>query len=97
MAGQWARVKCAQPIGGPVGLIRPCDPEIVAARIKRADRRPQGWELNLSLIRDDLTEADITGPGHQFPGLAAEVAATTRPDAGEARTGAIAAPRRSCG
>jgi len=25
--------------------IRPCDPAIVAARIKRADRRPQGWDL----------------------------------------------------
>src|SRR6266581_8448426 len=25
------------------GIIRPCDPDIVAARIKRADRRPQGW------------------------------------------------------
>jgi Helix-turn-helix domain len=24
------------------GIMRPCDPEIVAARIKRADRRPQG-------------------------------------------------------
>lgn len=25
------------------GIISPCDPGIVAARIKRADRRPQGW------------------------------------------------------
>src|SRR5579859_2143698 len=30
------------------GIISPCDPDIVAARIKRADRRPQGWDLNLS-------------------------------------------------
>jgi len=30
------------------GIIAPCDPGIVAARIKRADRRPQGWDLNLS-------------------------------------------------
>jgi hypothetical protein len=27
------------------GIIAPCDPDIVAARIKRADRRPQGWDL----------------------------------------------------
>ena len=38
-------------------IIAPCDPHIVAARIKRADRRPQGWDLDLSLIRHDLTEA----------------------------------------
>jgi hypothetical protein len=31
-------------------IIAPCDPDIVAARIKRADRRPQGWDLNLSLV-----------------------------------------------
>jgi hypothetical protein len=31
------------------GIITPCDPDIVAARIKRADRRPQGWDLDLSL------------------------------------------------
>jgi hypothetical protein len=36
------------------GIISPCDPGIVAARIKRADRRPQGWDPNLSLVRDDL-------------------------------------------
>ena len=30
------------------GIISPCDPGIVAARIKRADRRPQGWDLNLT-------------------------------------------------
>ena len=29
-------------------IIQPCDPDIVAARIKRADRRPQGWDLNLA-------------------------------------------------
>ena len=30
------------------GIIRPCDPEIVAARIKRAGRRPKGRDLDLS-------------------------------------------------
>jgi hypothetical protein len=34
------------------GIISPCDPDVAAARIKRADRRPQGWDLNLSLVRD---------------------------------------------
>ncbi len=39
------------------GIISPCDPGIVAAWIKRADRRPQGWDLNLSLVRHDLDAA----------------------------------------
>src|SRR5262249_6987137 len=30
------------------GIVSPCDPGIVAARIKRADRRPQGWDLRLA-------------------------------------------------
>jgi len=33
------------------GIIAPCDPGIAAARIKHADRRPQGQDLDLSLIR----------------------------------------------
>ena len=44
-------------------IIAPCDPGIVAARIKRADRRPQGWDLNLSLVRDDLDNAAVREPG----------------------------------
>jgi hypothetical protein len=28
------------------GTIRPCDPDIVAAPIKRADRRSKGWDLD---------------------------------------------------
>src|SRR5262249_18430229 len=27
------------------GIIRPCDPAIIAAKIKRPDQRPQGWDL----------------------------------------------------
>ncbi len=69
------------------GIIRPCDPEIVAARIKRADRRPKGWDLDLSLIRDDLTEANLAALEHQFPGLAARVAVAACPDAGDAADG----------
>jgi hypothetical protein len=38
------------------GIIAPCDPGIVAARVKRADRRPQGWDRDLSLIREDRDE-----------------------------------------
>jgi hypothetical protein len=49
------------------GIIRWCDPEIVAARITRAGRRPQGWDLDLSLIRDDLTEAGLAALEHRFP------------------------------
>ncbi len=33
------------------GVIVPCDPAIVAAYIKRADQRPQGWDLNMNLDR----------------------------------------------
>lgn len=50
-------------------IIRPCSPEIIAARIRRADRRPRGWDLDLTLVRDDLTDEDITNLERQFPGL----------------------------
>jgi hypothetical protein len=53
------------------GIISPCDPGIVAARIKRADRRPQGWDLDLSLARHDLDDATVAVLEHQFPGLTA--------------------------
>jgi len=62
------------------GIVSPCDPGIVAARIKRADRRPQGWDLRLGMVRDDLAEADIAVLERQFPGLAARLATTARPD-----------------
>jgi hypothetical protein len=44
------------------GIITPCDPDIVAARIKRADRRPQGWDLNLCLVRDGPDEVQPLHP-----------------------------------
>jgi hypothetical protein len=56
-------------------VITPCAPEIIAARIRRADRRPQGWDLDVSLIRDDLTDAEIAGLERQFPGLRERIAA----------------------
>jgi hypothetical protein len=61
------------------GLIRPCDPAVVAARIKRADRRPKGWDLDLSLIRDDLAEEDVAALECQLPGLAARLTAKPGP------------------
>jgi hypothetical protein len=59
------------------GTVSPCDPGIVAARIKRAGRRPQGWNLNLNLIRDDLDDAAIAVVERQFPGLSIRL---RRPD-----------------
>ena len=61
------------------GLIRPCDPAVVAARIKRADRRPKGWDLDLSLVRDDLAEEDVAALECQFPGLTARLATEPGP------------------
>jgi len=51
------------------GINSPCDPDIVATRVKRVDRRPQGWELNLSLVRDNLDDAAVAVLEHQFRGL----------------------------
>lgn len=64
------------------GLIRPCDPAVVAARIKRADRRPNGWDLDLGRIRDDLTEDEIAILERQFPGLTARLTAVQPDDDG---------------
>ncbi len=63
------------------GIISLCDPDIVAARIKRADRRPQGWDLNLSLVRDDLHDATVAVLEHQFPGLGSRLTAAGQPGA----------------
>jgi Helix-turn-helix domain len=62
-------------------IIASCDPDIVAARIKRADRRPQGWDLNLSLVRHDLDDATVAVLEHRFPGLGARLAAAGQPGA----------------
>ncbi len=60
------------------GVIQPCDPDVVAARIKRVDRRPKGWDLDLTLARDDLN-----GPGacseSQSPVRRAGLASIKRP------------------
>jgi hypothetical protein len=62
------------------GIISPCDSDIVAARIKRADRRPQGWDLDLSLARDDLDEPGVAVPDSQSPNRRAALAALRRLD-----------------
>jgi hypothetical protein len=51
------------------GIITPCDLGIVAARIERADRGPQGWDLNLSLVCDDLDSTPLAVLDSQFLGL----------------------------
>lgn len=56
------------------GIIQPCDPAIVAAKIKRADQRPQGWDLAMHFIRDDLDDEDLAALERQFPGLTARAA-----------------------
>lgn len=69
------------------GTIRPCDPAVIAAKIKRADQRPQGWDLPMHLIRDDLDDDDLAALETQFPGLTARVraarkAGSDQPDSG---------------
>jgi hypothetical protein len=61
------------------GIIRPFDPDLLAARIKRADRRPQGWDLDLTLARDDLNEPGVTVPESQSPVRRAGLAPIERP------------------
>jgi len=61
------------------GIIRPCDPGIVAARIKRADRRPKGWDLDLAQVRSDLTGTEAAVLERQFPGLTARTAGPATP------------------
>jgi hypothetical protein len=69
----------------------PCDPDIVAVRIKRADRRPQGWDLNLSLVRGDLDDTTVSALEHQFPGLGSRLAVAAEPDAA-GRPGGMQSP-----
>ena len=61
------------------GIVSPCDPGIVAARIKRADRRPQGSNWNMSLTATHLEDAAIAVLEHQFPGLGIRLALAAPP------------------
>src|SRR5207248_639838 len=63
----------------------PWDPGIVAARIKRADRR-------LSLVRHDLDGAAVAVLDRQYPGLGARLAAAAQPSADGQRDG-VQSPR----
>jgi hypothetical protein len=63
------------------GIISPCDPDIVAARIKRVDRRPQGWDLNLNMARDDLDAATVAALEHQLQRLGVRLVAAVEPGA----------------
>ena len=62
------------------GLIRQCDPNIVAVRIKRADRRPRGCDLDLTRVRTDLDDEEVAALECQFPGLATRLAAAGHSD-----------------
>jgi Helix-turn-helix domain len=78
------------------GIVSPCDPGIVAVRIKRADRRPQGWDLNLSLVRDDLDDAAIAILEHQFPGLGIRLAAAA-PQGADGQSDGVQSPHPDTG
>lgn len=56
------------------GVIRPSDPTIVAAYIRRADRRPQGWDLGLARIRTDFTDDELAALERTIPGIRTRVA-----------------------
>lgn len=40
-------------------IIRPCDPTILAATVKRGDRRPKGWDLAIERMRTDLSADEL--------------------------------------
>jgi hypothetical protein len=69
------------------GIISPCDPAIIAAKIKRADRRPQGWDLAVHLVRNDLDDDDLAALETQFPGLTARVYAIREASSGRPGSG----------
>ena len=83
-----------------LGVIVPCDPAILAAKIKRADRRPNGFDLNYEMVRDDLTDDEMDKIGKDNPWLRpwieqhrAERGATVAPR----ERGATVAPRETDG
>ena len=70
------------------GVISPCDPGHRRGAIKRADRRPHGWDLNLGMIRQALAQAGLAAPERQFPGLAARIATASPPGTDDGTGGA---------
>ena len=51
------------------GVIVRCDPAIVAAIIKRKDRRTTGYDLVMDRIRNDLTGQEFDDISRQYPWL----------------------------
>ena len=51
------------------GIIRPCDPAVVAAKIKRADQRPQGWTWACTWYATTSTIRTWRCSSASFPGL----------------------------
>ena len=79
------------------GIIRPCDPGIVAARIKRAGRRPQDWDLNLGMVRYDRAKAGIVKLERQSPALPPGSRSWHDPDLTIRPAGAPTAPHARTG
>lgn len=85
------------------GTIRPGDPDIAAAYVRRADRRGNNWDLAMERMRDDLTDEEMDAVGRSNPFLrpwieqhhAARRAAqqAARDAADQAERGASSAPR----
>lgn len=82
-----------------LGLIRPSDPDIVAAYISRADRRPNGYDLSLTSVDNSTPPVDnrvgnahneghALQPADQHEGHAAQVRG-----ADNSATGGRACPR----
>jgi len=60
-------------------IIAPCDPHIGSARIKRADRRPREWGLDLTLVREDVADEHACGPEHHPPARGRQPTGQRRP------------------
>lgn len=72
------------------GIIKPCDPAVIAAKIKRADRRPQGWDLAMELINLDLDDEDVANLERKtFPGITGRLAAARIAAGWTPRTGGV--------
>lgn len=76
------------------GIITPGNPAIVAARLP-VGQRPQVWDLNTRLLRDDLTDQDLRALERVYPGIterAAALKAAKQDDAGGMNTVQVSGP-----
>jgi hypothetical protein len=80
-----------------LNLIRPSDPEIVAAYVKRADRRPNGWDLVIHSEAPVVHSETVVHSGVQPVRPAAAHGVQTRPHGVQTTTprGAEPAPEPS--